>query len=234
MLIVLRNNILNALLLSILFAGSAIAQDVANSLLLMNGYEITLRSFEEDLTTKTVRYSFEKKGLIGASTKVVEDEIAMARLFSLNLRDGTEQLYYKQDSTEGNFYPIDRARMFVFGSRDAQRNYDPIIPLVGGIVGGLTGGLFNSIVLTPLISAASLITPVVRTTKIGEYEVDHNSLAVYGANSSDLDYQDGFYKIAKSKRVQKTIVGSIIGIVGGIGLAKIASHNGTRVSITQD
>ena len=219
------------LMVVLLVSVDAIAQ---NKLLLMNGFEITLRSFEEDLTTKTIRYTFEKKKLFKNEPKIVSDEIEMSRLFSLTLKDGKEQLYYQLDSAEGNFYSVERARLFVYGSRDAQKNYKPKASLIGGILFGMTGGLFSSFVTTSLISASSLIVPTVRTSRIGEDQVSASSLELDRSVVINADYRDGFQKIAKSKRVQKTLLGSIIGVGSGILVAAILKNNDIHLILNID
>ncbi len=196
-----------------------------NKLLFMNGYEINLRSFEEDLTTKSIRYTFTKDRLFKAEPKIIEDEIDMSRLFSLTLKDGSEKLYYKQDSAIGNVFALERARLFVYGARDAQNNYKAGSAFVSGVLFGFTGGLMSQALLTPMVGLTGVAIPVSRDVRISEADVSAESLGLDRCVIINADYRDGFQKVARGKRLGKSIFGAGVGIIGGLIAHAILTNN---------
>lgn len=150
------------------------------------------------------------------------------RIFSTENIAGEEIIHYKMDSTIGNFYSENQMKMYIFGERDARNNFNNNHHfLLGGICGGVvsladtyrfTGtdtepaGFFkiSPTVVNFLAPFAVTIVASVIKTKIQKHHVSDLSFL------ASEEYQTGFNKIRRSKKIKGAFFGSIMGVAAGL------------------
>jgi len=183
----------------IVFGIGTIAQ-TPDEILFLNGKVI-----KGSLLEKT-KYEFTFK-----TEKQKEFVIDKFRVFSYT-QNNKETIVYEYDTLEGNFLKVDTMKFFVYGERDAQYTYKPVISNTIGLVVGGTAGYFMHkddafiYITAPLVyTVGTLIFP----TKV------HQNKLKYIKYIKEDEYLRGYERIARSKRTQGALKSSIVGVGAG-------------------
>jgi hypothetical protein len=190
----------------VLLCGQEIKREFKDKILFMNGREEL--STVLDTNTSNVQY------LMPEAKRDKEASIDKYRIFSITYADGKEVIFYRQDSTEGNELSVDEMRSYVYGERDALRNYKAPLAFWGGVVAGAAGGVGATAV------GLGVLSPVIP----GFYTIANGSrfVTVSKKNVSNADYLKdqnflhGYERTARSIRVNNSLIGGAIGIVAGL------------------
>lgn len=157
------------------------------------------------------------------------------RIFSITNRDGEESVWYKKDSSIGNFLSENRMRMFIYGQRDAHENFGVRQHLLGGFLLGFMATTFDTYEFGPSKKEIANGAP---PTPTGFFLRDPSVFPVlfplsipFGANlltarikKSDVtaieylnseEYIEGFNKVKKFKRIKASFAGSLLGSAMG-------------------
>jgi hypothetical protein len=209
------------LLLFFSSAFEAVAQDKVQ---LMSGKTLTGKVTKE--YDGYYDFTYYKKG-----GKTKEIELTKYRVFSLTDSKGTEDIIYKQDSLLGSFYSKNEMKMQVFGQRDAYSSYQSAPLFFGGFALGFGSVLFdtyefdgsNTGFFKRSPSVAPIIVPIVLT--IGSGMLKTKIKRAYASDATYLNnefYIQGFQKVAKTKRIKSTFLGSVIGMATGFVVYSLA------------
>jgi len=186
---------------------SSFAQD---KIIMMNGK--ILEGTDIKIDTDELRYK-EMKG-----NKPKERILEKYRVFAIE-KNGKEDVIYKYDTLEGNFYTEDEMRLFVYGQQDAWAGSKPAwTGIVGAAVSGSTAYFLARegnfiVVLVPIVSYLGLA--ILSRPKINKSSVRNKDYLGEGA------YVDGYTRIAASKKNKNALWGSIggflVGFTAGLG-----------------
>ncbi|HYG50786.1 MAG TPA: hypothetical protein VD905_07775, partial [Flavobacteriales bacterium] len=200
------------------FSGFCQEPDKVN---LMNGQ--TFEGTITDTTDGKITMNFMRKSK--TSTRVIEHY----RVFSIEKANQPEYIFYKRDTTIGNFLTPQEMRYFFLGEKDARKNYNPInLKIATGLI---TYGIslmdtYNTDTVTHKFTKGffksepgliSIVAPFAVTVISGLFAVEININKVSNKNYlNEQSYIDGFEKIARSKKVFGALTFSVIG--GGLGI----------------
>ena len=157
------------------------------------------------------------------------------RIFSVTGRDGEESVWYKKDSSIGNFLSENRMRMHIYGQRDAHDNFRVRRHLLGGFLLGFMATTFDTYEFGPSKKELANGAPPIPT---GFFLRDPSVFPVlfplsipFGANllkakikKSDVsaieylnseEYIEGFNKVKKFKKIKTSFLGSFLGSAMG-------------------
>ncbi len=183
-----------------------------DTVLLQNGRELVGEFMHDEV------YDIQFKHITKKGVETIK--IDKYRIFSLIDSTGKEKLYYKYDTTIGNYLPENRMRMFVFGERDAVYGFKtPFTSTLGLAVGGASGYFMmkdNNFVFmaTPLLYT---IGNLFFATRVRKNSVRHIQ---YIKND---DYLAGYDRVARGKRVNNALKYSLGGMVLGIVAGLVAN-----------
>jgi uncharacterized ubiquitin-like protein YukD len=132
------------------------------------------------------------------------------QLFSYTPKLNNEIVFYTNDTLGENELTEREMRMYMLGQQDARAHYKTPLSIVGGAVFGVASGYF----ITPLLSPLGVV-PFVVVNGLIIRRVNRNKVynKLYLAEET---YLMGYEKIAKSKRVQQSLISGIVGIAVGI------------------
>ena len=200
----LKNSIL-VLIVILAISPSAYAQD---ELLFLNGKVI-----KGELVEKT-NFEFTFKTIKGK--EVVIDKY---RIFSYTQKK-KETIVYEYDTLSGNFLKVKDMMLFVYGERDAQYTYKPIVSnVIGGAFGVAAGYQMHNessffYVGAPLAyTLGTLLFP----TKVKKKRLTDDQYV------KEDEYLRGYERIARSKRTQGALKSSILGMGVGFLISFIAN-----------
>jgi hypothetical protein len=188
------------LFIAIHFHAFSFAQD---EVILLSGKTIEgkLVNIQDDFITIET-----KKG-----NKTLVKNIETYRVFSILYGDGYTKILYTKDTLIGNDFTVEEMQYFVWGERDALRGYRTPVTTVAGFATGLAGGVFAGesflVILVPFAYTGIQTLPKIRINK---------------KTVSDLSYLNhepylmGYERIARSKKIQNALKGSIAGMLTGI------------------
>lgn len=194
------------------FTLSGSAQENKDTLLLLNGDVIicTIIDTTNGLTSIKNPKNSQKNILI-------END----RIFSIKSPAG-EQIIYVYDTIIGNEFTIDEMRYFIYGERDADKNFKAKGSLLIGVAVGLLSGITGSF-LCPIPPFAFTALSGIPKVKIKKGTV------------SDPDYLNhdpylmGYERVARKKRKLKSLIGGGIGLIVGLGTYGILKSTGNEL-----
>lgn len=147
------------------------------------------------------------------SGKSKSKKLDLERVFSINGPSGEEKVIYYMDTAVGNYFSVDEMRFYIKGEQDAMRHYRGNWSLLVGVP--LTAGLSYVLVPTPLPFAVPFAYLV--ATGIPKYKIPKDRI-----ESSDLitepAYVLGFERVARNKRLFKSLAAGMIGTAAGFAL----------------
>ena len=181
-------------------------------LVLINGQ--TMEGKVINVTPSIINYSVRKKN------KTQIKEIDADRVFSILYGDGHTQIVYSQDTIMGYDYTVSEMQYFILGEQDAIKYFKAPGATIVGFALAAGGGFFLAesflVLMAPFVSASIHTIPGVRinSRKIPSPE-----------NLEHETYIRGYKRVAKSKRVQNAIKGSLLGVMAGVATFKILDNN---------
>tara|TARA_Y100000589_G_scaffold331027_1_gene382749 strand:- start:71135 stop:71749 length:615 start_codon:yes stop_codon:yes gene_type:complete len=180
-----------------------------DTVLLQNGRELIGHFIQDEV------YDIEFKHFTKKGYETIK--IDKYRIFSLIDSTGKEKLYYKYDTTIGNYLPEKRMRMYVYGERDAVYGFKtPFTNTTGLALGGASGYLMIKdknfvFIATPLLYT---VGNLFFSTRVRKNSVRHLQYI------KDDDYLSGYDRVARGKRVNNALKyslgGMVLGIVAGL------------------
>ncbi|UTW64936.1 hypothetical protein KFE94_09600 [bacterium SCSIO 12643] len=156
-----------------------------------------------------VNYSIQKKK--GLKDKFVASEM----VFDIKYENGSvDTLYYKSEELDHYLTP-DEMYLFILGEQDAKADYHPKMTAVLGVVVGAGLGYL----LRDGFYVAGV--PLVYTIGAGVSKIDIKNINQRSTTIlSHPAYQEGYIKVARSKKAFNALAGSLIGTVIGVGIGK--------------
>ncbi len=164
-------------------------------------------------------------------------KIEKYRVFSIVYPDGSETVHYKEDSLIGNYFTEHQMRMFLYGEQDAQKGYKAPLNFTGSIlVGAASGFLFPFTITknpnTPTESVTNIsgffmpIAPVIFCVFTGAKWIKMNRNTVSNKlYLSEETYVRGYDRVARNKRIQNAMLGSLAGMAVGILVKSVTDTN---------
>lgn len=156
-----------------------------------------------------VNYTVQKKK--GQKDKFVASEM----VFDIKYGNGSiDTLYYKSEELDHYLTP-DEMYLFILGEQDAKTDYHPKMTAVLGVVVGT--GLGYLLRDGFYVAGVPLIYTIgAGVSKITIKNINQRSTTVL----SHPAYQEGYVKVARSKKAFNALAGSLIGTVIGVGIGK--------------
>lgn len=178
---------------------SATAQD---TLTLLNGDIRLANVLSSDSSSVTYTYLKRKK----EKTRTLSNEL----IFSISYQTGSDTILYQQGESNHELSESNM-QLYLLGMHDAKTLYKAPWVFVGGIVFNAGVGYL----LYDNFWAAS--GPILYTagTSFTKVKITTHSNRATEIMSNPL-YQQGFLKVAKSKKVYNALTGSLVGLVVGI------------------
>lgn len=188
------------LLLALAFNASSYSQNSQKDTIhLMNGELIT--GEVTDTAAAGVKIKAQKKKRIKDMT--IEGD----RIFSIKFNNGSEKIYYYQDTLIGNYLSLEEAKFFILGEQDAEKYYHPKTTFAGGVLVGAASGCLGSLLsfVPPFAYAAGVAIPKIKIKN--------------GVTNPEYLKQDsyimGYERVAKRKRTLGALYGGLIGLAAG-------------------
>ena len=170
-----------------------------DTVLLMNGEKIITMVLDSSPSfVKIVRPGKKDKMII----------LDSERIFSVSFANGSQKIYYRQDTTIGNDLTIADTRFFIAGEQDADKGYRSTFTTVGAAaVGVASGSLYNLLSLVPpfLYSCGVLIPKV---------KIKRNTVSNQDYLRNDA-YVVGYQRVAQKKRTLNALKSGAVGLVAG-------------------
>lgn len=190
------------------FVLNAVSSSAQQKMLLLNGNEIEIKSYEMGDPYITYKKTNDKKN----KTRIVE----RYDVFSIKKEDGTEDLIYKEDSLT---FTIEEARNYIRGEQAAKIFYNK-----PGVTGG--AGIFG--VGTCLLSFYSLPVPMLYSVVIGRFDPPKMQIPKdYDLPYSTTEsYRLGYNKKARNIKIQQSLKWGYIGL--GLGLTGLIIYGVTH------
>lgn len=191
------------LLLAVLLLpiGFLFAQEKLDTVYLMSGK--TVHGVVRDTSSQKLKILVPKKSG-GYKADFIDQEL----IFSVKYKSGTEAVFYKQDTLFGNYYTPNEVRYFLQGERDARKNYRCPLWIVGGFAAGFAGGYTRS--------AIGLVIPFGYSAATVGFRVKVRPGSVSNPDFLKYDtYLMGYEKVARQKRIMRTLVAGAIGFTAG-------------------
>jgi hypothetical protein len=136
------------------------------------------------------------------------------RVFSITYANGKESVIYKRDSINDEEFSEQEMRYFIKGEQDAKNGYKAPVAFIGGVVAGFAGGM--------MVNLLSPIVPGVYCAIVGSQWIRIKRTSVSDPELlNQKTYLMGYEKIARSRRVQKALLGGLVGLIGGIATQAI-------------
>ena len=152
---------------------------------------------------------YEKTKNNKTKTKTVFTEL----LFDIKYQNGQIDTLYKTDPNAGNYLTPIQMHHFILGEQDASKYYRSRWTTVIGVAFGASFGYL----LHDEIWAASV--PLVYTAGAGISKVKINNIANRELKIlRTAAYQEGYIKVARSKKAFSALAGSLVGTIIGIGV----------------
>jgi hypothetical protein len=201
------------LLLAVLLlpVGFLFAQEKLDTVYLMSGR--TIQGVVKDTSNEKLKILIPKKGG-GYKSDFIEQEL----VFSVKYKTGSEAVFYKQDTLFGNYYTPNEVRYFLQGERDARRSYHCPLWIAGGFVAGFGGGYTGN--------ALGLVAPFGYSAITLGFRVKIRPGSVSNPDYLKYDtYLMGYDKVARQKRIMRTLVAGAIGFTAGVVTQSIINGN---------
>lgn len=179
---------------------------------LMNGH--TMEGKVVNITESFISYEYRKKN------KTYVKELDTYRTFSILYGDGHTQILYAQDTATGNVFSAAEMKYFILGEQDAYKYFRAPGATLMGFSFAATGGMFLAesflVLLVPFLSTGIHTIPGMKINKKRVSDPDH---------LKEITYVQGYKRVAKNKRIQNAIKGSLIGVLTGVATFHILSNN---------
>jgi len=156
-----------------------------------------------------VNYTLQKKK--SAKDKFVSSEM----VFDIRYENGTtDTLYYKSPEMDHYLTP-EEMHLFILGEQDAKADYHPKMTAILGVVVGAGLGYL----LRDGFYVAGV--PLVYTIGAGVSKIDIKNINQRSTTIlSHPAYQEGYIKVARSKKAFNALAGSLLGTIIGVGIGK--------------
>jgi hypothetical protein len=200
--------IIFAVLMLLVFCGYAGAQtsEPLDTVFLMSGKVVT--GVVKDTSNEKLKILIPKKG------EFKSDFIDQELIFSVKYKTGTEKVFYVQDTLFGNYYTPNEIRYYLHGERDARKNYRCRLWVAGGFILGYGSGLFHSPILLAVPFGYSSASAGFRV-KIRPGSISNPDYLRYDT------YLLGYEKVARQKRLMRTMISGAIGFACGFATTSI-------------
>lgn len=190
---------------------ASFSQGIPDTLILLNGKAI-LGTLIGDRDGYIEYIPFKPK----SKKKQKSKGISPMSVFAIYHGDGTQEIIYEQDK-ENDFYLTEREmQLFIYGEQDARNYYKTHWVAVIGVAFGFTAGyIFYDdfyVVAAPFLYA---VGAGVTKIKVGKGVPRDSEI------TREPAYQEGFLKIARSKKVFSALAGVLAGTVGGIAVGQL-------------
>ena len=194
--------------------GILFAQEQMDTVYLMSGR--TVEGVVKDTSNEKLKILIAKKGG-GYKADFIDQEL----IFSVKYKSGSERVFYVQDTLFGNYYTPNEVRYFLQGERDARRSYHCRLWIVGGFVAGFAGGYTGN--------ALGLVAPFGYSAASVAFRVKIRPGSVSNPDYLRYDtYLMGYEKVARQKRIMRTLVAGAIGFTAGIVTQSIVTNAGAN------
>lgn len=189
---------------------SLIGQEKLDTVYLMSGKVV--EGVVKDTSNEKLKILIpKKKG--GYKADFIDQEL----VFSVKYKTGSEAVFYTQDTLFGNYYSPNEMRFFLQGERDARRSYRCPLWISGGFVAGFAGGYTGS--------AIGLIVPFGYSAATVGFRVKIRPGSVSNPDYLKYDtYLMGYDKVARQKRIMRTLVAGAIGFTAGVVTQSIVAN----------
>lgn len=147
------------------------------------------------------------------------DFVDLDLVYSVKYRDGHEEVFYKQDTLFGNYFTRQEVLNFIYGERDARKGYHCPLWLGGAFAFGFAGGYTRSVFAPiPVFAYAGMTT---------FFRVKIKPGSVTNPDNIKFDtYVLGYEKVARQKRVMRSLIWGGIGMVSGFFVSYEFQQNG--------
>ncbi len=191
------------LLISIFVASTVIAQD---TLTFLDGKTRIGKVLNSTVLITKIEVTKKK------NTKLKEFE--SSEIFKINYASGVSDTLYVRNAEKEFFLTIEEMHFFILGEQDAIQNYHPRVSAIGGLIfGGVFGYVLNDgayVAGVPLIyTIGSAVSPV----KINN--LSNRSVSILSSPA----YQEGYIKIARTKKAFYALASSAVGTFFGVIVA---------------
>lgn len=185
------------------FSRHVIAQD---QITLLNGKVFSAELINAD--SLYITYNFKKK------KKVKLKSIPAELVFMIQYEEGnTDTIYYKNPEIDQHL-TVREMELFIMGEQDAYTYHKSTWTAIFGVAFGTAGGYF----LNESIAVAAV--PLVYTVAAGISRVSPKKV---GGRSSEVlshpAYQEGYIKVARSKKAFSALGSSLAGTIIGFAIA---------------
>lgn len=186
------------------------AQEKLDTVYLMSGK--TVEGVVKDTSNEKLKILIPKSGG-GYKADFIDQEL----IFSVKYKTGTETVFYKQDTLFGNYYTPNEVRFFLQGERDARTFFHCPGWIFGGFAVGFGGGYTGNALFLGVPFAYSAISIGFRV-KIRPGSVSNPDYLRYDT------YLMGYEKVARQKRMLRSLLSGAIGFTAGIVTRSIINN----------
>ncbi|MCW3084562.1 MAG: hypothetical protein JWP12_1928 [Bacteroidetes bacterium] len=195
----------------LLIANSAFSQATINkdTVILLNGDEVICSVIDTtDGVTSIKNPKNPRKNII------IEND----RIFSIKNEKG-ESIMYVYDTVIGNEFTVDEMRYFIYGEKDADKNFKANGCLALGAAVGILSGLSGSF-LCPIPPFAFTVLSGLPKIKIKHETVTNLDWLTHEP------YLMGYERVARKKRKIKSLIGGGAGLLIGLGTFGVLQSSG--------
>ncbi len=203
------------------------SQDTIN---LLNGKQIAAKSIYQDTNSTILKYDILKKTMQGVvvtlsisgnsimlkydilkKDKIRRKTLGLLDIFSIDFATNEHKILYSQDSALGFERSISQMEAYIYGEREAIKNYKAPWVTIGGVAAGFVPTTFY-------LNFYGLLAPVVYGVGIGIITPKVKTLDnVSSALKNDKNFLDGYKNVAIRKKLKNAILGAVAGVaVAGI------------------
>jgi hypothetical protein len=186
---------------------------VKDTVMLMNGDKLSGEVIDTIYHKVKVKY-LKKNGK--EKTILIDDDL----VFSVLFKDGHEKVIYEQDTINGNYFGVDETRMFILGERDAEKYFRTPFATISSIAIGFSSGYLASVsflaALPPFAYSAILMIPKIK--------IKYKTVSTPEYLNYDT-YVMGYEKVARRKKLFRSLIGGIGGLTAGIFTFQVAFPN---------
>ena len=143
-----------------------------------------------------------------------EKSIERDAVYSVNFANGNSVFIYKPDADfdDEMRYSYKEMRMFITGEQDAHKGFKSPASFVLSFAVGFAGGFFLDPFYGPIVPAVFSFVAGIPEPRIQPHTVSNPNFI------TEEPYILGYRKTAKIKKIQSLVKGSILGLIGGIGV----------------